>query len=78
MLRGFKKWWRLVRHGECPRCRGTTWRDEGGMGADWAECARCGFRRGYDSYMDRVGKVDAYEEAAIKDWLDHGYPGMPS
>ena len=50
MITWLKKWWRLVRHSECPRCECTRWKDEGGMGCDWAECLRCGFARGYDSY----------------------------
>ena len=67
MIKWLKKWWRLWKHGECPRCQGGRWRHQGGMCLGRVACERCGWVRGYDSY----------EDAVIKDCLDHGYPGMP-
>ena len=66
MITWFKKWWRLWCHKECPRCGGAGWRAQGGLNTGRRECASCGFVVGFDSY----------EDAVIKDFVDHGYSGM--
>ncbi len=76
MIKWIKKFWRLYVHGECPRCDGTRWRTEGGMGCEWSQCQRCRYRRGYDSYADHAARPTPTEDEIIKTWVDYGYDGM--
>ena len=72
MIEWIKKWWRLVRYSECPRCGCTKWKDEGGMGADWSECVRCGFARGYDGYTDHMARPQSFTGNVTLDYTKLG------
>ncbi len=68
MITWLKKSWRLWRHKICPRCRGAGWRAQEGLCLGRRECTSCGFVVGFDSY----------EDAVVRDFVEHGYSGMPS